>query len=50
MSLIIFKGKLTEIATMVRLKNSQVSEDSKGNSCCVPQVAKEIKHVSENKI
>lgn len=41
-----FKGKLTEIATLVRLKNSELSEDSKGNSGCIPQVAEEIKHVS----
>jgi len=43
-----FKGKLTEIATLVRLKNSELSEDSKSNSGCIPQVAEEIKHVSKN--
>jgi len=41
------QGKLTEIATLVRLKNSELSEDSKGNSGCIPQVAEEIKHVSK---
>jgi len=43
-----FKGKLTEIATLVRLKNSELSEDSKSNPGCIPQVAEEIKHVSKN--
>jgi len=43
-----FKGKLTEIATLVRLKNSELSEDSKSNSGCIPQVAEEIKNVSKN--
>ncbi|XP_025193888.1 probable nucleoporin Nup54 [Melanaphis sacchari] len=42
-----FQGKLTEIATLVRLKNSELSEDSKGNSGCIPQVAEEIKHFLE---
>jgi len=41
------KGKLTEIATLVRLKNSELSEDSKSNLGCIPQVAEEIKHVSK---
>lgn len=39
---------MTEIATLVRLKNSELSEDSKSNSGCIPQVAEEIKHVSKN--
>jgi len=42
------KGKLTEIASLVRLKYSVLSEDLKSNSGCIPQVAKEIKHVSKN--
>ncbi|XP_022170425.1 probable nucleoporin Nup54 [Myzus persicae] len=42
-----FQGKLTEIATLVRLKNSELSEDSKSNSGCIPQVAEEIKHFLE---
>lgn len=29
----------------MRLKNSELSEDSNGNSGCIPQVAEEIKHV-----
>lgn len=44
----ILKGKLTEIATLVRLKNSELSEDLKGNSGCIPQVSEEIKYVSKN--
>ncbi|KAL5243946.1 hypothetical protein ACI65C_011356 [Semiaphis heraclei] len=42
-----FQGKLTEIATLVRLKNSELSEDSKSNLGCIPQVAEEIKHFLE---
>lgn len=44
----VLKGKLTEIATLVRLKNSELSEDSQGNSGCISQVAGEIKHVNKN--
>ncbi|XP_060868724.1 probable nucleoporin Nup54 isoform X1 [Metopolophium dirhodum] len=42
-----FQGKLTEIATLVRLKNSELSEDLKSNSGCIPQVAEEIKQFLE---
>ena len=44
----VFKGKLTKIATLVRLRNSELSEGSKSNSACIPQVAEEIKNVSKN--
>ncbi|XP_050438374.1 probable nucleoporin Nup54 [Adelges cooleyi] len=42
-----FQGKLTEIATLVRLKNSELSEDSKNNTGYIPQVAEEIKNFLE---
>jgi len=42
-----FQGKLTEIATLVRLKNSELSKDSKGSSGYIPQVSEEIKHFLE---
>lgn len=29
------------------MKNSELSEDSKSNSGCIPQVAEEIKHVNK---
>ncbi|CAI6377384.1 unnamed protein product [Macrosiphum euphorbiae] len=32
-----FQGKLTKIATLVRLRNSELSEGSKSNSACIPQ-------------
>ncbi|XP_050542499.1 probable nucleoporin Nup54 [Daktulosphaira vitifoliae] len=42
-----FQGKLTEIATLVRLKNSELSDDSKCSTGYIPQVAEEIKHFLE---